>query len=119
MYTGLVEYSLIGVAVMYIVWRNIKNEEEKNNHPKHKETRIKVNFKHTLYGNFQKFHATPRDCVSFAYMNRGSTSPRKFLPKVLGPGSFGSRIQGPRTQELAKGPKSLGPGPIFSPCLSI
>uniref|UniRef100_A0A914D611 Uncharacterized protein n=1 Tax=Acrobeloides nanus TaxID=290746 RepID=A0A914D611_9BILA len=50
MYTSLVEYSLIGAAVMYIVWRNIKQKHGKKSHPEHKETPIQINLKHTLYG---------------------------------------------------------------------
>uniref|UniRef100_A0A914CW40 Uncharacterized protein n=1 Tax=Acrobeloides nanus TaxID=290746 RepID=A0A914CW40_9BILA len=50
MYTGLVEYSLIGVAVMYIVWRNVTQKDGKKSQPEHKETFIKINLKHTFYG---------------------------------------------------------------------
>ena len=52
MYTGLVEYSLIGAAVMYIVWRNVKQKDEKKSQPEHKETPIQINLKHTFYGIF-------------------------------------------------------------------
>uniref|UniRef100_A0A914D8Q0 Uncharacterized protein n=1 Tax=Acrobeloides nanus TaxID=290746 RepID=A0A914D8Q0_9BILA len=52
MYTSLVEYSLIGAAVMYIVWRNVKQKDEKKLHPEHKETPIHINLKHTFYGIF-------------------------------------------------------------------
>ena len=52
MYTSLVEYSLIGAAVMYIVWRNIKHKDGKKSHPEHKEIPIHINLKHTFYGIF-------------------------------------------------------------------
>ena len=52
MYTGLVEYSLIGAAVMYIVWRNVKQKDGKKSQQEHKETPIQSYLKHTLYGIF-------------------------------------------------------------------
>lgn len=49
MYTSIVEYSLIGAAVMYIVWYNIKHNELHGHEETHKE-KLKVNFRNTVFG---------------------------------------------------------------------
>ena len=49
MFTSLVEYSLIGAAVMYIVWRNIKHEDD--HAPLREKTEIlRVNLKNISVG---------------------------------------------------------------------
>lgn len=56
MFTSLVEYSLIGAAVMFIVWRNIKHEDDEHASLRESDEILRINTKNTIIGKLENLY---------------------------------------------------------------